>query len=257
VIESPARTAWYVYGVVAADDDDARRALAHTGRGVVLVESDSVAALVSAVPLDEFDETALAENLNDRAWLERNARAHEDVLQAVAATTDVVPLRFGTICRGRDDVRALLEARRSALEADLARIRGSIELGVKVWVDRERAVAPSISAATGRGYLEQRRDAQTRARDFDARCREVVRSLYERLLEHAVEGVANRPQPRELTGRREEMLLNAAFLVRAGDGAIPAVAARANDELAELGIGVELTGPWPPHNFVGAPEVVT
>jgi hypothetical protein len=53
----------------------------------------------------------------------------------------------------------------------------------------------------------------------------------------------------EVTGREEEMIFNAAYLV--------ADRSRFEQELGELGgeyresgVELELTGPWPPYNFV-------
>ncbi len=61
----------------------------------------------------------------------------------------------------------------------------------------------------------------------------------------------NRPQPRELTGRPEAMLLNGAYLVREGDDRLRGEVERLTAEHAGLGVEYELTGPWPPHNFAG------
>ena len=61
----------------------------------------------------------------------------------------------------------------------------------------------------------------------------------------------NRPQPRELTGRPEAMLLNGAYLVREGDDRLRGEVERLAAEHAGLGVEYELTGPWPPHNFAG------
>jgi hypothetical protein len=173
----------------------------------------------------------------------------------VAASTDVLPFRFGTICRSEDDVRALLDARRDALTAALARIRGRLEIGAKLWVDRARLVDASESEPqSGRAYLEARRTAQQRKDEAAALCLETARSTFERLLAHAVDGVANRPQPRELTGRTEDMVLNAAFLVEAGDTALLDEIARLDTELRDRGFALEATGPWPPHNFADVDE---
>ena len=105
MIEAPAGTAWYVYGV--AEDDPALERL----DGVELIRRGDLAAIVREVPLAEYGETVLPERLNDREWLERNARAHEDVLQGAAAVTAVVPLRFGTIYRSREHVGQMLGER--------------------------------------------------------------------------------------------------------------------------------------------------
>lgn len=247
MIETSTESALYVYGVVASPPPAELQ--------IAFVESGPLAAITSGVSLDEYGEEPLAQNLNDPAWLEANARAHEDVLQTVAASTDVLPFRFGTICRSEDDVRALLDSRREALTSALARIKGRLEIGAKLWVDRARLVEASASEPqTGRAYLEARRTAQQRKDEADALCLDTARSTFERLLAHAVDGVANRPQPRELTGRTDAMILNAAFLVEAGDTALLDEIARLDIELGERGFHLEATGPWPAHNFADVPE---
>ena len=257
-------TGWYVYGVV----DPAGRELATPlgvggGTSAQLVEHGSLAAIVSRVALDEFDEAALRERLNDRAWLEANALAHEEVLRAFAEVMAVVPLRFGTVYRELANVGELLDERSDQLHASLARVRGRVELGVKAWVDRERlesaqagrAATGTSATSTGRSYLEQRLHERDAAADAAELCAGIVHDAHERLLRLAVDGVVNRAQPRELTGRPEQMALNAAYLVAATDQArVAAEVARLDHETRALGITFELTGPWPAHNFVSAEE---
>jgi gas vesicle protein GvpL/GvpF len=250
-----AATAWYVYGIVAADaGDDLTRGVRGVGSDVRIVQHGSLAAIVSEVPLDEFGEDVLPERLNDRAWLESKARAHEDVLQAFAGSTAVVPLRFGAIYRDRADVAALLAERGDAFAGSLERVRGHVELGVKGWADRARLTAGpetgAVATTSGRSYLEQRLQAREAAAHAGAQLSEIVHAAHERLLALAADGVANRPQPRELTGRADEMVLNAAYLVAEGDGSFAREVERLDAEGRALGISFELTGPWPPHNFV-------
>jgi len=246
MIAAPGRTAWYVYGVV-----DAFASLP-PGR-LRLVEEGVLAAVVGAVPLSEFGEEALAERLNDRRWLEAHVREHEDVLQRLAAGSTVVPFRFGAIFRELDDVVAMLHDRCAELTAALARVRGRVEMGVKGWADREQ-VAASLGdaqpeAAGGRAYLERRLSEQQRAQQVIALLGDIAGDAHARLLRHADEGVANRPQPHELTGRDETMVLNGAYLV--GDGAeLAAEVAALQADYGSRGVSFETTGPWPPHNFV-------
>jgi Gas vesicle synthesis protein GvpL/GvpF len=247
-------TAWYVYGVVAADDEDAPRRAAECRAGVggesgvELVGSGTLAAIVSRVPPDEFDEASLHVRLNDLPWLEAKARAHEDVLQTVGGAA-VVPFRFGTIYHELADVEAMLDERRDALAASLERVRGRVEIGVKAW--RMRAVeSPAVDAPSGRAYLEARGRARRASEEIAARAADAMRRAHERLLDVAIDGVVNRPQPRELSGREEQMLLNAAYLVAAGDDRLLAEVARLSGELEPEGFVFEATGPWPPHNFV-------
>jgi hypothetical protein len=251
VIDAPACTAWYVYGV--AEDEVALSRL----EGVELIRRGRLTAVVREVPLDEYDEAALPERLNDRAWLERNARAHEDVLQSAAAITTIVPLRFGAIYRSRTQVGQMLDERRDEFLSTLERVRGHVELGVKVWADKqmlERTFAtdeePSAGGA-GAAYLQRRRREQQLSRGLAVRCAQLAEESHTRLSAVASAAVANRPQPRELTGRSEPMLLNGAYLVRDGDDGLRREVERLATEHAPLGLEYELTGPWPPHNFAG------
>jgi hypothetical protein len=252
VIDAPAGTAWYVYGVA-----ESTPALADL-EATELVVDGRLAAIVGRVPLEEFDEQHLPERLDDPAWLEEKARLHEDVLQAAAAVAPVVPLRFGAIYRDRDDVRALLETSRPALEAALERVRGRAELGVKAWLDRT-ALSRSLGggqtqdetgAGAGRAYLQRRQDEQRLAGEVSARSAELAQEAHRRLSAVAVDAVANPPQPRELTGRDETMLLNGAYLVDGDGGPLRHEVERLANEHAASGVEYEITGPWPAHNFV-------
>jgi hypothetical protein len=251
VIEAPADTAWYVYGV--GEDDPALSRLA----GVELIRRGGLTAVVREVPLGEYDEAVLLERLNDREWLERNARAHEDVLQAAAALTTVVPLRFGTIYRSRDHVERMLDERAEEFGATLEQVRGHVELGVKAWIDLptlERTLAGDeehTSGGEGAAYLQRRRREQERSREVAVRCAELAGEAHSRLSSLAVAAVANRPQPRELTGRSESMLLNGAYLVPEDDDLLRREVEQLAAEHATAGVQYEVTGPWPPHNFAG------
>jgi hypothetical protein len=243
VISTTERTAVYVYGVIASD--------ARAPRGIETVECGGLVALVREVPLDEFGEETLPERLNDRGWLERNARAHEDVLAAAAEESTVVPFRFGVICHDRSDVARLVDEHADMLRRDLLRVRGCDELGVKVWYDAPQAAVPPAEPTGGRAYLERRRDERRQALELAADREALVATAHERLARCAVASVVNRPQPRELSGREEQMLLNAAYLVGRGDDALAREVAALHAEHASDGYAFELTGPWPPYNFVG------
>jgi hypothetical protein len=256
VIDAPQQTAWYVYGVVQRGDPATAPAVTGIADAPLeLVELDALAAIVSGVDRESFSEDALAAKLNDRAWLEDAVRAHERVLEAYALAAPVVPLRFGAIYHARDDVEGLLAQRQEQFERDLAFVRDRTEYGVKVWAREAVHDEPQV-ASTGRAYLERRLAEQTHRETASEQLRTFVRSAHERIAEQSVAAVVNRPQPRELTGRSEPMVLNAAYLVeRGGVGAFEAAVEAVAADAAGAGAAVELNGPWPPHNFVGADEV--
>jgi hypothetical protein len=109
----------YAYCVVAAGE----RLPLDDLSGVELIADGTLGALVRTVSLDEFGADALKRNLEDMAWLERTAFAHQAVLdRVVAACEAVVPLRLCTIFEGDNGVRAMLERDHDALAEALAEI---------------------------------------------------------------------------------------------------------------------------------------
>ena len=80
------------------------------GAVLQVVDHQDLQAVVCAVDLDEFGEASLARNLEDLAWLEQVARAHNDVVSAVAESGTVAPMRLVTICEGEKSVRDRIEA---------------------------------------------------------------------------------------------------------------------------------------------------
>jgi len=248
VIAVDTDTAWYVYGVVPADADAALLAEAEGvgARKPTLVPGDGLAAIVSRVPLDEFGEEALRRNLEDREWLELAARAHDEVLSRAVGAAPLVPLRFGTVYRSEDGVRAMLAERGDELRDTIERLRGRVELGVKAFL-RERVQDDEPPPASGRDYLLQKQRARAAASDAEGDAIESVRGLHARLAALADDARANPPQHPELSGRRERMLLNGAYLVAAEQ---QAAFAQAVDEHSDDRLELVLTGPWPPYNFV-------
>jgi glycosyltransferase involved in cell wall biosynthesis len=247
-------TGWYVYGVVPAGVDPALFAATpgvDVGR-VALVTSGGLAAIVSTVSLDDFDEEPLRRNLELPAWLEEKARAHDRVLGGAIGTAPLVPLRFGTVYRDEESVRRMLAERGDELVSSLDRLQGRIELGVKAFLEEAEARHDdSGSASTGREYLLRKQQARRSVADTGAIVRERTQLVHERLASISDDARANPPQPAELSGRRETMLLNAAYLVpEKSQGRFAEAFEALRHEVGGHGIELVLTGPWPPYNFV-------
>lgn len=249
---------WYVYGVAAAvgasDGWFPAGAGVAPSSPVTLVVDGSLAAITSRVSLAEFGEEELAANLHDPAWLESKARAHEAVLEAALEHAALVPFRFGTIFRTRAQVVEMLRGH-AALEASLDRLRGTTELGVKAFLDPVRFGAgraqESSEPASGRAYLvSKQRDrqlAEERA-SFKVSC---AQQSFERLATVADDARSNPLQRPEVSGHAGEMVLNAAYLVRtAREDAFREALEQLEAAYAPQGVDYELTGPWPPYNFV-------
>jgi Gas vesicle synthesis protein GvpL/GvpF len=257
---------WYVYGVVGAreaPDELAADTAVDPSHRVTLLCEGPVAALASNVSVKEFTEANVRGALNDPAWLEAKIRAHEQVLEAALALTSVVPFRFCTLFGSEGDLRRFLAARMPDLREALRHVEGRIELGVKGFVNRERLADALVrrndamrelkerlkSAEGGREYLERRRLEQLVAEETGQFKVETALEVHARVCTVADDGVLNPVQSRGVTGREDDMFINAAYLVR-GERELEAELVALVSDYAEFGVSLELTGPWPPYNFV-------
>jgi Gas vesicle synthesis protein GvpL/GvpF len=263
----------YVYCVVEADEEPSFGGAdaVNPGSRVECVRSERLSAVVSQVSLDEFSEEALRRNFEDMAWLERVARSHQAVLKrALELCSVVVPMRLCTVFGDEGQVRAMLERERGLLVEAIDRVRDHSEWSVKVLADprlvEAAARAQSAEAASdtgpggaGHAYLARRQVE----RGLRERSRELVEAaaedIYARLQDQAEAVALLPPQNRELSGRRGEMVLNAAYLVHRSHvrtflGLVEEL--RVGQQALALGLEVESSGPWAPYNFVGTAQPV-
>jgi hypothetical protein len=254
-IAEPGPTGWYLYGVAGSTAGSAGApSPAIDGRHpVTTITEDGLTAVASRVPLAEFGETELREHLSDMGWVERVARIHEEVLEQLLEHTTVIPMRMCTVYRDEAGVRAMLDREAELLEAALAHLAGRREWGVKGFLMAPRhAESAAAGAATGGAdYLRQRRAERDRRDHAAARADAACAAIHNRLRALAVEGLLTPPQRPEASGHAGQMLLNGVYLV-ADDarGAFHRELDTLREELADGGLELVLTGPWPAYNFV-------
>lgn len=219
------------------------------GAPVLAVTEGRLAAAVSPVSPDRFSEESLPKAMEDLRWLEDIARAHHGVVDALAGTRPVAPVRLATVYLREDNVRALLAARADELHAVLARLRGHAEWGVKAFAaPPTETPEPTDGGGHGPGasYLLRRRAERDRAAREHQLAAHTAERAHLELDRFAAASRRYPPQDPRLTGRRDAMLLNAAYLV-------PNRSTDALWRLVERWHGphlrLELTGPWAAYSF--------
>ena len=227
------------------------------------VVDDVLAAAVSDVPDEEFDEAPLNEHVRDLSWLGPRAMAHQEVNYRLHEDGEaVVPLAFGTVFRDEDRVRQLLHDQRAALAARLEAVRGRAEWVITVHVIKEpdadyvAAASPAIQAAQkeiassppGRAHLLKRRLAELQRDELRRIQAESAEEVVTRLREIATD-VYLEPLP---TDTIERPLVRASVLVpRSAEARFVDQVERLRSRWPEPMYRVLLTGPWPPYRFGG------
>ncbi|MFE9392552.1 GvpL/GvpF family gas vesicle protein [Streptomyces sp. NPDC006784] len=224
-----------------------------SGSAPYTVHHAGLTAVVSRVPEAEFAEQPLRAHLEDLAWLEETARAHQAVVDAVTARTCPLPLRLATVYRDEDGVRRALEEGREEFSAALGRLAGRVEWGVKVYAQRAPEPAAAAAPATsGREFLRRRRQQVTSRQNALEAAEELGRTLHAALAGQA-EDVREYPaQNPQLSGVPGQNLLNAAYLLprERSEEFVESVERLGGHDST---VRVELTGPWAPYSFA-APQ---
>lgn len=157
---------------------------------------------------------------------------HERVLQALLPH-GVLPARYGPALPGEDALRGLLAGRAERFRQLLERLRGRVEMGVRV----DLPPAPTRQDSTGRGYL------------LDKLHRERLAAALADDLDLALGPLA---LERRVLAAREDLRI--AYLVEAARVADFRRRLQAVGERLRLGGrpagALRCTGPWPAYSFV-------
>jgi Gas vesicle synthesis protein GvpL/GvpF len=184
-----------------------------------VLRSSGVAAIYS-----DHDQTGFRPHA-DALW------RHDQVVEAAMRESPALPARFGTTFADVDALAAALD-RQGSLRRQLDRIRGCVELAVRVALPGATPAARLAGGEYLRVKLARQHERRTAADEtLEPLARLAVRA-------HSELGTADNDP------------LTASFLVRADD------VERFADEVRRLaarhpGLGLSCTGPWPPYSFVG------
>ncbi len=227
-------------------------------------------AVVSMVPLEEFDsETIQVKARNDLQWIKEKAVIHETVIEEAmrdgGEILSLIPMKFGTIFKEEKALRGTLKKHREQFMKTLKKLEGRQEWGVKAYLTDqqmfEQAVKDNNAAIQnkageiarwpeGMAFFMEEELREVIAREVSKELNHVVEGLYESLSRHAESSVQNHVLGRELTGKREPMVFNAAYLVPAGKiEEFEEAARRLNQEIRNKGLNLEFNGPWPAYHF--------
>jgi hypothetical protein len=226
----------YVYAIT---DRPQTAALPGTGIGgsrLLSVAYQDVAAVISSFSRVEVAPTA------ENVW------RHEEIVEQLMAGGAVLPVRFGTVLADKAAAQAMLAARYPRFLANLDRVRGRVELGLRVlWQNEDCHVqqkGKTKEESSGRAYMLARAEEERRAQA----CRERGETLAAKL-DRAVASLAVEGCHQILLAPR--LLLTAAYLVEQRQvGAFQREVQAFSSAYPAL--RVVCTGPWPPYSFVGA-----
>lgn len=229
-----------------------------------LLAHEALAAVASAVPLSDYSEEALPARLADATWTATRAMRHESVVEYFARQASVIPLRFGAIYLTRARIEQLLGEREAEFRTVIERLRGREEWGINVYCDRahlhRRVVELSdalreltkqaADAPPGQSYLLRKKIEAMKTEETRSVIKRVAAEI-ETTLAVTSDDVRRLRLLKEEATEHGELVAKLAFLVaRRQFESFRTVAERLAAAHAGAGFRLELTGAWPPYNFV-------
>jgi hypothetical protein len=166
----------------------------------------------------------------------------------------VLPMKLFTLFSSDQRARDHIVDERRRIDAVLKRVAKRVEWGVRVVLDRSKALATRRAAkpaavSTGVSYLAHTKGERDAASELATRARTVVTELYDDLAKSAA--LARHRPASEVPVQGGPLLLDAAFLVpQSKSSRFRTLAERRARALSPSGYRVTVSGPWPPYSFI-------
>ncbi|MFD5200394.1 GvpL/GvpF family gas vesicle protein [Streptomyces sp. NPDC058375] len=233
----------YIYAITGADHPLPLNGLHGVGdppSELRTLRTDLLAAVVSEAP----------DGLRAKR---RDVMAHQNVLETLMAGGATLPMRFGLVGPGDEEVTAALDREADAYRERLAQLDGRVEYNLKAGRDEDDLLREIMTESDEIRQLNERVRAQGShddrvalgelvAREVTARGQREAEDVAARLADAATHSSHAEPAPQQF--------LNLSFLVpRAETDAFVAAVQREAEERGDA-YSFTLTGPLPPYSFV-------
>jgi hypothetical protein len=247
-------------------------ALAHNlpkTNDIKVIEWFGYSIFVKIVSTSEFSEENLKMNISDLKWLDPNAREHIRVISKIMETCTVIPFKFGTIFKSEENLKQFVCDYSDSLRENLMILGRKEEWSVKIYCDRhiltdqidelsEEAAALEkqiMASSPGKAFLMKRKKNELIENEINRLCKMYGQEFYNKLGSLSHTTCLNNLIPSEFTGRKEDMILNAAFLVHKDQtDEFLRTTKSLKKEYSGLGFDFETNGPWPPFTFISIKE---
>ncbi|MBI4743336.1 MAG: GvpL/GvpF family gas vesicle protein [Actinobacteria bacterium] len=237
---------------------------------VYFIYHQGLYAVISEVSADEFSEENLREKLATLDWIKLKASVHEKLIEAVMKNSCVIPFKFGTLFNTEENLKTMLKEHMREFKDTLKYLEGKEEWGVKIYCDidklkenltQENKELLSIdkeinSALPGKAFILKKKKEELVNIIVNKKLNEYGQDSFQRLKQHSTQFRVNKLLPKEVTERKDDMILNSVFLIRKDE-----VTDFVNriDMLKKIhtrrGLSFDHTGPWPPYNFCLRKEI--
>lgn len=266
---------YYLYAVLqneAGSDIDLDACGARTGQAATggmggryelqRVNFRGLCAIYSEVPLSEFGQESLKQNMGNLEWLENAARRHDVIVRNLSALATIVPVRFGTVFLSLTGIEKFVDDYGTEITALLDKFDGCWEMGITLSFDKALVVArlegkddelrqldTKIRQATeGAAYLFRKKLEQVQDAKFKLFVEEEVGACT-KLLSQTARFVKEEPPGTNKDGGALLSVKLACLVPIVHIDRLRSQIELLYDPARVTGVFAAITGPWPPYTF--------
>ena len=205
------------------------------------LDDSGLTAWFSRVSSVEFGDE-LSANMENLEWLSAASVRHQRAVSQISESVTLLPARFGTVFKGEESLIQHIREQKGQFAATLARIEGTEEWGVKLFLNPSPPASP-IEVSSGRDYLRAKATmVQVKRAELDPDVVQFARELQSIAADSAPAG--------KVSSGQNNLEWQASFLLRKTDRpkwdkTLKKYATRWADRRE-----IQCTGPWPPYSFV-------
>lgn len=241
----------YIYGVIKTSEPQEFGGIGIGDKApkVLTVGFKDLAAVVSKSPFMVYDSLAKEKTVKDLV-------THQLVIENVMSQFTILPVKFGTMVETEGQVIKLLKKGLMLLRGELGRMEGKVELDVVASWQLPKILA-AIYSSNRRVQKKQeeisKKDSKAATQDRVALGKLVERVLKSKrarcdwLILQTLKKKAEKICLHDLVS--DEMIFNAAFLIKKADKAMFEKALDELDQRFEDTLNFRLVGPLPPYSF--------
>ncbi|MEL7566781.1 MAG: GvpL/GvpF family gas vesicle protein [Dehalobacterium sp.] len=254
----------YLFGITGADAEgyisqSNLEGMVYEDRVYPVIHKD-LAAVVCQVTEEEFNEFKMQELIENRDWWEEKIERHKKVLSLLAKDYPVIPMRFSSLYPCHHQLRLFMEENYRDLMDLLNKIRDKTEWGLKLFLnvdkfkmflqEKDESINNLIDEVslnqTGKGYFPQKRLANR----IESKAFDLAEEVHRRLCRFSQGAVLNKLIRKNDHEKREQMILNGAYLVeQTQEEEFLQVVKWLEETEGEKGFIFKISGPRPCYNF--------
>lgn len=240
----------FIYGFISTNEEKNLGYAGIEGGEVRTLPYQDIAAVVSDTPIIQFDSLP-------KETLLRNLAVYQSVIEKVMETYHIIPMKFGTMVQGEEELKRILEKGYGQINTNLREMENKIELDVAaLWSDME-TVLKEIGEEEKIKTLKKEAASKPPDQIFEIKINAgklVKESLDKKREECASEilGILKKEAEnhRSHDVMDDSMIMNVAFLINKDREEGFESSVKQLDEQYKGRINFRIVGPLPPYSFI-------